>query len=118
MVPTAGRQFVSSPIFGSSKDDPGSGSQSDTLQRVDKPRMFKVLLHNDDYTSMEFVVEVLTTVFQKTKVEATRVMLLVHQTGKGVAGIYTREVAEARVARTLSLAQSVGYPLLATAEPE
>lgn len=106
------------PVLAASTDDPKTGGQTDTKTRVDKPRMFKVLLHNDDYTSMEFVVEVLMVVFRKTRVEATRVMLLVHNSGIGVAGVYTREVAEARAAQAMDMARGAGFPLLVTTEPE
>lgn len=80
--------------------------------------MYKVLLHNDDFTTMEFVVEILTNVFRKSRVEATRIMLLIHNTGKGVAGVYTKEIAEAKADQATDRARSAGYPLLATIEPE
>jgi ATP-dependent Clp protease adaptor protein ClpS len=91
---------------------------SDVKERVEKPRMFRVLLHNDDYTTMEFVVEVLITVFRKSQVEATRIMLTVHRSGKGIAGVYTREVAETKATEAVDRARSAGFPLLATSEPE
>jgi ATP-dependent Clp protease adaptor protein ClpS len=80
--------------------------------------MFKVLFHNDDYTTMEFVVEILMGVFRRTRVEATRIMLSVHRTGKGVAGVYTREVAETKAGLAMDRARERGYPLLVTTEPE
>lgn len=80
--------------------------------------MYKVLLHNDDYTTMEFVVWVLETVFAHTRVSAMRVMLHIHKNGIGVAGVYTRGVAETRVEKTLSLAKESGHPLQCTMEPE
>ncbi len=89
-----------------------------TRTRVEKPRMYKVLLHNEDYTSMEFVILVLQTLFAHTTVSATRVMLHVHRNGIGVAGVYTHEVAETRVHRTLELAKEHGHPLQCTMEPE
>lgn len=103
--------------------DPGKPNETqapgaDVKERVEKPRMFKVLLHNDDYTTMEFVIWVLMEVFRKTQVEATRVMLSVHRSGKGVAGVYTREVAETKAALTMDRARAAGFPLLATTEPE
>lgn len=99
---------------GGTKED----SQTATKERVERPRMFKVLLHNDDYTTMEFVTEVLITVFRKSRMEAARIMLTVHNSGKGVAGIYTREIAEAKAGQAMDLARARAYPLLLTTEPE
>ena len=87
-------------------------------ERVEKPKMWRVLLYNDDYTTMEFVVEVLMEVFRKTMAEATRVMLTVHRSGKGVAGVYTKEVAETKASQATDRARAAGYPLLVTTEPE
>ena len=103
------------------KDDDGGvriAPDVDVKTRVEKPRMFKVLFHNDDYTTMEFVVEVLTVVFRRTRVEATRIMLSVHRTGRGVAGVYTREIAETKAQLAMDRARERGYPLLVTTEPE
>ena len=103
------------------KDDDGDTRGSpgvDVKTRLEKPKMFKVLFHNDDYTTMEFVVEVLTTVFRRTRVEATRIMLSVHRSGKGVAGVYTREIAETKAQLAMDRAGERGYPLLVTTEPE
>jgi ATP-dependent Clp protease adaptor protein ClpS len=82
------------------------------------PRRYKVLFHNDDYTTMEFVVECLMTFFHKTETEATHVMLTVHRMGAATAGIYTREVAETKVQQVIDHARKHGMPLLLTAEPE
>ena len=89
-----------------------------TKKKLEKPKMFKVLLHNDDYTTMEFVVAVLREIFHHNEASAMRIMLHVHQNGIGVAGIYTFEVAETRVRKTLALAKEAQYPLMCTMEPE
>ena len=80
--------------------------------------MYKVLLHNDDYTTMEFVVHVLQTVFHRSPEDAARIMLHVHQNGIGVAGVYTREVAETKVAVVEAMAKQCEYPLKCTMEEE
>jgi ATP-dependent Clp protease adaptor protein ClpS len=82
------------------------------------PRLYRVLLHNDDYTTMEFVVDVLVRYFQKTATEATHVMLEVHHRGLGVAGRYTRDEAETRVAAVTDAARAAGFPLRLTLEPD
>ena len=79
--------------------------------------MFKVLLLNDHYTTMEFVVMVLEQVFHKTVEEATQIMLAVHQAGKGVAGLYPKEVAETKIAIVRHLARKDGFPLQCVIEP-
>ncbi len=84
---------------------------------VQSPRMFRVLLHNDDFTTMDFVVEVLMRFFNKSSAEATRIMLQVHRSGLGVAGVYPRAVAETKVAEVLLEAERQQMPLLATSEP-
>ena len=87
-----------------------------TRPKSARPPMYKVVLHNDDFTTMEFVVYVLEEVFGRTSAEAMRIMLLVHVSGTGVAGTYTYEVAEMKVARTTALARANEYPLLCTIE--
>lgn len=87
-------------------------------EEVREPRKYKVLLHNDDYTTMEFVVQVLVNVFRKTDVEATQIMLAVHKNGVGVCGVYTAEVAETKVVAVRQLARKGGYPLKCTMEEE
>jgi ATP-dependent Clp protease adaptor protein ClpS len=89
-----------------------------TRSRTKKPRKFKVLIHNDDYTSMEFVVFILQNLFKHTPASATRLMLAIHRCGLGVAGIYSREIAETRVEQALALAREAGHPLQCTMEPE
>jgi ATP-dependent Clp protease adaptor protein ClpS len=87
---------------------------SDSLVR--EPRSFKVLLHNDDYTTMEFVVMVLRKVFSKSEPEAMRIMWAVHKQGLGMCGIFTAEVAETKVDTVHALAKAAGYPLRASLE--
>jgi len=87
-------------------------------RRTKRPRKWKVLLYNDDFTTMEFVVHVLVNHFHKGPAEATHVMLQVHRKGVGVAGVYTREVAETKVAEVTDEARAQGMPLKLTAEPE
>lgn len=85
-------------------------------ERVQEPPLFQVLLHNDDYTTMEFVVYVLQSVFNMQEDQAIQVMLNVHVQGIGVAGIYTYEVAEMKVAKTTAMAREHEFPLLCTME--
>jgi ATP-dependent Clp protease adaptor protein ClpS len=80
------------------------------------PDSWKVVLLNDDYTPMDFVVEILESIFHRTPAEAYRIMMQVHTQGSGTAGVYTHEVAETKVADVVDLAQSAGYPLQATME--
>ncbi len=87
-----------------------------TRRKVQQPKLFKVLLHNDDYTTMEFVVYILMTVFHRSEAEAVRIMLHVHHNGVGVAGVYPREVAETRVAQVEVLARQHEYPLRCSIE--
>lgn len=88
------------------------------LPKTKKPRLYKVLLHNDDYTTQEFVVEILMDVFHKDRTEATAIMLHVHTKGIGVAGVFTRDVAESKVTAVMELARESGMPLLCTMEAE
>ncbi len=101
---------------------PGGGSvvapRAKTGRQRAQPPLFKVLLHNDDYTTMEFVVTVLEEVFHHDPEQAARIMLHVHQRGVGVAGTYPLEIAEMKVAKVTSLAQAAEFPLLCTVEPE
>jgi ATP-dependent Clp protease adaptor protein ClpS len=95
-----------------------SGSLTLTRARTKKPSMYKVLMLNDDYTPMEFVVDVLQHIFQKTRDEATKIMLHVHQKGVGVCGVYTYEVAETKVTQTVDYARKNQHPLQCTLEKE
>lgn len=95
-----------------------SGLATRTRSRTERPPRYKVLLYNDDYTPMEFVVSLLEQVFAKSPAAATQIMLKIHRTGLGVAGVYVLEVAETKVATVHSLAEGRGYPLRAGVERE
>lgn len=101
-------------------NDPNNQSNTQTLERTEtrRPRLYRVLLLNDDYTPMEFVVMVLSRYFRKSDAEAEMIMLAVHRKGQGVAGVYTREIAETKVLQVTQHARSDGYPLRVVAEPE
>src|SRR3990170_5512499 len=88
----------------------------EALPKVKRPPLYRVILVNDDYTPMEFVVEVLETVFGMERSQATRVMLEVHTKGKGICGIYSYEIAETKVAQVTNIAQQQQHPLLCTME--
>lgn len=83
---------------------------------LDEPKRFKVLLHNDNYTTMEFVIVVLKTVFNKNEAEANQIMMKVHNDGVGVCGVYTAEIAETKVHLVRNMARKQGYPLKCTME--
>jgi len=87
-------------------------------EQLQEPPLYKVLLHNDDYTTMDFVVMILQTVFHKNTDEATRIMLNVHHQGVGIAGIYTREIGETKVAIVHRLAKRNQFPLRCSLEKD
>lgn len=93
-----------------------TGASSTT--RSDRPRMYKVILHNDDYTTMEFVVEILVSVFGKSLEKATQMMLNIHNKGREICGIYPKEIAETKVETVHNLASNKGFPLKSTMEKE
>ncbi|WP_439817467.1 ATP-dependent Clp protease adapter ClpS [Zavarzinia sp. CC-PAN008] len=97
---------------------PATGIVTKVKPKTQKPSMYKVLLLNDDYTPMEFVVHVLERFFNKSREEATRVMLHVHQKGVGVCGVYTFEVAETKVTQVIDFARRHSHPLQCTMEKE
>jgi ATP-dependent Clp protease adaptor protein ClpS len=109
---------------GSGGDPWGSDPQGDsavateTQKKVKRPRLYKVLLHNDDYTTMEFVVFVLTTIFNHDEEKAVQIMLHVHRSGVGVAGVFAYEIAETKVQKTTELAREHEFPLRCSMEPE
>jgi ATP-dependent Clp protease adaptor protein ClpS len=92
--------------------------QSDTREHTREPSMYKVLLHNDDYTTMEFVVEILIYVFNRTIEDATMIMLNVHKQGVGICGVYTYEIAETKVETVHRLAREKDFPLKCSMEKE
>jgi len=92
-------------------DGTGTAVETRPKTQLKKPRMYKVLLHNDDYTTMEFVVFVLQGIFHHSESEAMQIMLHVHKHGVGVAGVFTREIAETRIAQVEALARKHEYPL-------
>jgi ATP-dependent Clp protease adaptor protein ClpS len=92
------------------------GLVTETKKKVKRPPLYKVLLHNDDYTTKEFVVQILQYVFHKEQTEAVQIMLHVHKKGIGVAGVYSYEIAETKVALVENLARQHEYPLKCTME--
>lgn len=100
------------------EDGPNSGVTTKTRPKVKKPSMYKVLMLNDDYTPMDFVVHVLERIFNKNQDEATQIMLHVHTKGVGMCGIYTFEVAETKAHQVMDLARQHQHPLQCTVEKE
>ncbi len=86
--------------------------------KLDRPKLYKCILHNDDYTPMEFVVVILREVFMKSEADAMAIMLHAHTHGFAVAGVYSFEIAETKVQQTMAHAEHAGFPLLCTMEPE
>lgn len=99
-------------------DDEETGVATKTRPKTKRPSLYRVLLLNDDYTPMEFVVEILERIFNKGHEDAVRIMLHVHQNGVGVCGVYTYEVAETKVAQVLDAARRHQHPLQCTMERE
>ena len=104
----------------SDREDIDRGFDSGILEKQDdeikEPEMWNVLLHNDNYTTMEFVVQILMNFFHKDEAEATHIMLMVHHRGYGVAGVYSRDIAETKVVQVSRYAQDHGMPLKLSAE--
>jgi ATP-dependent Clp protease adaptor protein ClpS len=108
------------PPAGPRRGDPRREGEllTQTRRKVARPPKYKVLLYNDDYTPMEFVVAILENLFGKGPTEATQIMLAIHRTGLGIAGVYVQDVAETKVAAVHASAEQRGYPLRAGAEKE
>ena len=98
--------------------EPYSDVLTESETRLEKPKLFKVILHNDDFTTMEFVVFILTHVFLRSEIEAFSIMLKVHNEGIGIAGIYSFEIANMKSEKAMNLAKAHEYPLLCTVEEE
>lgn len=96
------------------------GTGTETLERIKtkKPAMYRVVMHNDDFTTQEFVVLVLVTFFRKDATEANALMLKVHTSGKATVGVYTRDIAETKVQKVTDFAREHGHPLMVTMEPD
>jgi ATP-dependent Clp protease adaptor protein ClpS len=100
----------------SSPSSPDSAVKERIQEKKQEPTLYKVVLLNDDYTTMEFVIQVLESVFQKSPAEAYRIMMHVHVNGRGIAGVYTWEVAESKAEKTVAVAREAGFPLKAVTE--
>ncbi|OHC73292.1 MAG: ATP-dependent Clp protease adapter ClpS [Rhodospirillales bacterium RIFCSPLOWO2_12_FULL_58_28] len=99
-------------------DSPDSGVAVKSRPRTKKPSMYKVLMLNDDYTPMEFVVQVLEQIFAMGREDATRIMFQVHQTGIGICGVFTYEIAETKAAQVMDMARRAQHPLQCAIEKE
>ena len=104
------------PGGGRDDEDFDTGVATKTRPKTKKPAMYKVLMLNDDYTPMEFVIHVLQRYFAKSQEEATRIMLHVHQRGVGICGVFTHELAETKVTQVMDLARQNDHPLQCTIE--
>ena len=93
-------------------------TESRSDQKLEHPRLWRVLLHNDDYTTQDFVVWILESIFNKPRAEAFAIMLNVHRSGLGLAGVYTHDVAETKLKASRQAAEEHEFPLLVTMEPE
>jgi ATP-dependent Clp protease adaptor protein ClpS len=98
------------------KDQTGGAVKERVEIKKQEPKQYKVLLINDDYTTMQFVIEVLETVFAKSPAESYRIMMHVHVNGSGLAGIYTWDIAETKVETVAAMARAAGFPLKAVIE--
>ena len=103
-------------------EQPGQGGgtavATETKTKTKRPALYKVLLHNDDFTTMEFVVFILQTIFHKNPIDAHAILMAVHRAGVGVAGVYSYAIAEAKVNKVIDLAQAIEFPLRCSIEEE
>lgn len=99
---------------------PGAGVETISRQKskTQRPKLYRVILLNDDYTTMDFVVAILESIFKKSPAEAVQIMLHVHQRGQGVCGLYPRQIAETKVAQVHTRARGAGFPLRCSLEEE
>lgn len=104
------------PNFPDSENDTDVLTESES--KLEKPKLYKVLLHNDDFTTMEFVVYVLNTVFMRSEAESFAIMFKVHNEGVGIAGVYPYEVATMKAEKAMNMARAHEYPFLCTVEEE
>ena len=95
----------------------GEAAVAETKTKVKKPPMYRVLMHNDDYTTMDFVVAVLMAIYGKSDDEAFQIMLNIHHKGIGMCGVFTHEIAETKIAQTHDHARNSGFPLMCSMEP-
>ena len=102
--------------MGAGKESTGGAVKERVSRQNQEPKLYNVILLNDDYTTMEFVLQILETLFQKSPAEAFRIMMQVHRNGRGLAGVYTWEVAETKAEKVAASAAEAGYPLRATIE--
>ena len=100
------------------KKDAGVGLKDREKNKIQRPRKFKVVLMNDNYTPMDFVAALLMEVFHKSVEDAKIITANVHEQGKGIAGVYSREIAETKAIKSVKIARNHGHPLLIQAEPE
>ena len=91
---------------------------TETKQKLEKPKMYKVLLHNDDFTTMEFVVYILNAVFKRSTADSVAIMFKVHNDGVGIAGIYSYEIAKMKADKAMNMARAQEFPFLCTIEEE
>jgi len=118
-LPTGGRGGFKTRLYKAMSDYSAEADDSvlsETLDEVKEPSMYRVLIHNDDYTTMEFVVEILVSVFNKPVEDAINIMLKVHREGIGLCGVYTHDVAETKVGTVEKLAVENGFPLKCSME--